>query len=61
MKEAAVSNIPSRKTSWQKNVNGKGEKFLVPNLHYWADWARWLEKQIFVRKNKLDINLQKNI
>ena len=35
IKEAAVPNIPSRKTSSRKNVNEKGKKFLVPNLQYY--------------------------
>ena len=53
IKKAAVPNIPSRKTSWPKNVNGKGKKFLVPNLQCYQfqqdDW----KKRVFSGKISL--------
>ena len=35
IKEPAVSNTPSRKTIWRKNVNEKGKKFIVTSLQYY--------------------------
>ena len=53
--------MSSRKISWLKNVNKKGKNIFLPNLQYCQFEQDGWKNRIFLRKNKLDMNLQPNI
>ena len=50
IKKAAVPNIPSCKTNWRKNANGKEKLFLVPNLQCYHFQQDGWKNSVFLGK-----------